>query len=380
MKILMGDSLAYESPIQVGSHNYARLFLDSGHEVFWLGGSLHLLNALRASRGNPHDQSLTESWRMGGKRVHERMVTYHPMTLVPYRNAPVLDSLWMLRHTLDTCLPPLESVLKRYHFEQADVLWLGQSFYSLSLLSHARYRKLVYRMADSYAEFKGVPPSMNAAEEEIIARADTIFCTAHKLYEDVRAKAGDKVHYLPNGVNFEHFQVANPVEPADIAHLPHPRVLYIGMLAEWFDVDLIRFSALQLPQYSFIIIGPQRTNLAILKDLPNVHVMGARPYKDIPHYMKFCDVGIMPFKKTALTDTVNPIKIFEYLAAGLPAVAPRLSELESLKSPTLLTDTPDEFVTALQEAVKRGRDVSEFIEFARSNSWRKRYDLISQHW
>mgnify|MGYP000061766100 CR=1 FL=1 len=380
MKILMGDSLAYESPIQVGSHNYARLFLDSGHEVFWLGGSLHLLNVLRASRGNTHDQSLIESWRMGGKRVHERMVTYHPLTLLPYRNVPLLDSLWMLRHTLDTCVPPIRKILRRHGFAQADVLWLSQSFYSLALLKHAHYKKLVYRMADSYAEFKGVPQSMNAAEEEIIARADTIFCTAHKLYEDVREKAGDKVHYLPNGVNFEHFQIAQPVEPADIAHLPRPRVLYIGMLADWYDVDLVAHAAQTLPEYSFIIIGPQRTNLEILKGLQNVHLLGARAYQDIPHYMHFCDVGIMPFKKTSLTETVNPIKIFEYLAAGLPAVSVRLDELQSLNSPTLLTDTPAEFVDALREAVKRGRDLPEFIDFARNNSWRKRYELISQHW
>ena len=72
---------------------------------------------------------------------------------------------------------------------QADVLWLGQSFYSLSLLSHARYNKLVYRMADSYAEFKGVPQSMNDAEEEIIARANE----ETYLMETIRAVRSVKI-------------------------------------------------------------------------------------------------------------------------------------------------------------------------------------------
>ena len=380
VKILMGDSLAYESPIQVGSHNYARLFLEAGHEVFWLGGSLHLLNLLRAARGSPDDRALLESWRTGGKQIHERLVTYHPLTLLPYRNAPLLSSLWVLRHTLDTAAPRLGGILGRHGFAHTDILWLGQSFYSLSLLAHVRYDRLIYRMADSYPEFRGVPRSMKVAEEEIVARADAVFVTSRELYESVRSNAGEKAHYLPNGVNFEHFHIADVVEPADIAALPHPRALYVGMVADWFDVDLVLQAARTLPDYTFIIVGPQRMALDKLKAQPNVHILGPRPYQAVPHYMRCCDVGIMPFAKTALTETVSPIKILEYLAAGLPAVAVRLSELAHMNSPALLADTPAGFVDALREAVRRGRDLPEFTQFARDHSWRKNYQFITERW
>jgi glycosyltransferase involved in cell wall biosynthesis len=376
MKILMGESLAYNNITHVGSHTYADFFAADGHDIFWLGGTLHALNLLRAWRGNQHDQQLLEPWQRGGMQLQERFWTYQPFTLLPYRTAPLLNTVTALRYTLNFTVPPVRGILARYGFQDVDLLWIGQSHYSLSLLGQVRYRKLIYRMMDNYAEFNDVPDSMSDAEAEIIARADTVLVTAQKLYEAAREKGGDKVFYLPNGVHYEKFNIPDPKEPADIAALPHPRVLYVGMIADWFDIDLMVHAAQNLPDYNFIIVGPTLISLDRLKGLSNVHLLGARPYDEVPHYMHFSDVGIMPFKKTPLTETINPIKIFEYLATGLPSVSVRLDELERLKSPTLLTETPQDFIDALREAVKRGRGLPEFLAFAEANSWQKRYELI----
>ncbi|MFN8376006.1 MAG: glycosyltransferase [Anaerolineae bacterium] len=376
MKILMGESLAYHNITHVGSHTYADFFVGDGHDVFWLGGTLHALNLLRAWRGSTHDQQILEPWQRGGIKLQEHFWTYLPFTLLPYRTAPLLNTVTTLRYTLDFTLPPVRNVLARYGFHDVDLLWIGQSHSSLSVLRQARYRKLMYRMMDNFSEFSDVPDSMKDAEDEIIARADTVLVTAHKLFEAAHAKGGDKVFYLPNGVHYEKFHITNAHEPADIAAIPHPRVLYVGMIADWFDLDLVLYAAQTLPEYHFVVVGPTRISLESLKGLPNVHLLGARPYDEIPHYMHFSDVGIMPFKKTPMTETINPIKIFEYFATGLPAVSVRLDELERLKSPALLSETPAEFVDALREVVRRGRGHAEFIDFAQNNSWQKRYELI----
>ncbi|NWF71280.1 MAG: glycosyltransferase [Chloroflexi bacterium] len=377
MKILMGDPLIYEGVITVGSHHYANLFLEHQHDVFWLGGALHPLNLLRAALGNPHHRELAQLWRRGVQTVRPRLMTYHPLTLLPYRKFPLLDTLWVLRHSLDFSVPSVRRVLAQHGFEQPDALWLTHSHYGLSLLAQVRYGKLLYRIADRFTEFAGVPKSMDAGDDEIIARADTVFVTARQLYDEVRQKGGDKVVYLPNGVNFPHFHIANPVEPADIAAIPRPRILYVGMIAEWFDTELLLRAAAALPTYSFILVGPSRIPLDALKAAPNIHVMGGRPFAAMPHYMHACDVGIMPFKKTALTQTISPIKIFEYLASGLATVSVRLHELESLASPTLLTDTADDFIDAIRQAVQGGRGHKAFIDFAEANSWEQRYRLIA---
>ena len=64
--------------------------------------------------------------------------------------------------------------------------------------------------------------------------------------------AGEKIHYLPNGVDFDHFNKADPSLPADYNDIPSPRIVYVGSIAEWFDVELIKKAARTLPACSFV--------------------------------------------------------------------------------------------------------------------------------
>jgi glycosyltransferase involved in cell wall biosynthesis len=112
--------------------------------------------------------------------------------------------------------------------------------------------------------------------------------------------------------------------------------------------------------------------------VPNVHILGVRPYAQLPPYLHHCDVGVIPFLKTPLTDNINPVKIFEYFASGLPVVSTNMYEVEQLHSPALITKTPGEFVDALKEARDYGRGHAEYLQFARANSWQKRYARIKE--
>jgi hypothetical protein len=380
MKIFMGEPLSYRSKVHVGAHNYAKLFTADGHDVFWLGGSLHPLNVVRAALGSEHDRQIITPWQQGGERISERLITYQPLTLLPYRSFSVLGSRFVLEHTLDFTLPSVRSIAKKFGFDPVDVLWVAQSFNSLPLLKLVQHRKFFYRIIDSFSEFKGVPASMREVERELIARADAVFVTARRLYENTAAQAGDKVIYMPNGVDYPHFSRPRSTEPVDLAAIPHPRILYIGAISYWYDFDLLEAAARGLPDYHFVLVGPAHVDLQQLKAFSNIHVLGARPYAQIPDYMQHCDVGIMPFVKNALTDTISPIKFFEYFAAGLPVVAVSLHEIEGLASPAALTRTTDEFIDALKAAVAGGRDLPAFASFAQANSWEHRYQQIKARW
>ena len=373
----MSEELPYNSPIHVGSHNYAELFIQDRHEVFWLGRPVHPLNILWAFMRRPIHKGLTASWQAGGTKIRDNFWTYHPLTLLPYRDVALLASKWVQEHTLQFTLPPLRKILKRRGFERVELLWLSQALHSLSLARYARYGKLIYRMSDDYLQFEDVPSNMEKAEAEIIELADTVFVTSHKLYEKVRASAGDKVLYLPNGVDLAHFDIPTPAEPMDIAAIPHPRVLYVGMIQEWFDLNLIIHAAKSLPEFSFILVGPH-TNIEQAMLVPNIHVLGMRPYAQLPPYLYHCDVGVIPFLKTPLTDSTNPVKIFEYFASGLPVVSTNMYEVEQLHSPALITKTPGEFVDALKEARDYGRGHAEYLQFGRANSWQARYARIKE--
>ena len=378
MKILMGEALPYECDIHVGSHNYADLFVANGHEVCWVGGSLHFFNLARALRGVPAERDALEIWRRGGQEIRGGFHTYHPLTLLPYRKHPLLGRRGILDRTLRWTLPPLKSHLAKKGFDRPDLLWLSQSHNAPALLQQVKAKKTAYRMSDSYRHFAQTPGSMIEAEKEIICAADVVFATARKIEEEAREIRSEGVYYLPNGVDFAHFHRPDAPEPEDFRRLPRPRILYVGSLSHWFDAELLAYAARAFPNASFPVIGKNKTDLSAIASLPNVHLMGPRPYAELPNYLRHSDAAIIPFLRNELTDATNPVKIFEYFAAGLPVASVRMAEVEALHSPAFLTETPDEFVSAIGAALNMGRDRQNYLDFARANRWENRFELIRE--
>ncbi|BCS94663.1 hypothetical protein DSLASN_02950 [Desulfoluna limicola] len=236
-------------------------------------------------------------------------------------------------------------------------------------------------MSDDYESFSSIPENSKYAEQEIINKADIIFVTAHKLYEKVKLVRNDNVYYLPNGANYSHFcrTSDSQSEPSDIKNLPHPRVIYVGSVADWFDFDTLYHAANRCPDVSFIIIGPSDVNLSHLDKFTNIHMLGGKNYSDIPKYVHFCDAAMIPFKKNKLTDSTNPVKLYEYFSAGLPVVSRNLDEIKRLCSPALLYDTPEEFVDNIQNALTKTKGDPSYYEFAQKNSWDARFSEIISH-
>ena len=368
-----------DSAHHLGSHHYADLFAADGNEVFWIGSPLHVFNLVRAARGSAAEQQAVAAWRAGGVSARKDVLSYHPFTFLPYRDAPALGSRAVMERTMRFTMPPLKSALRERGFDAPDLLWLAQSHASVSVMKLITGRKMAYRVSDSILDMPTVPKTMREGEAEILARADVVFATAHRLLEEVRAVRTENVFYLPNGVDFEHFQVsADTPEPEDMAGFRRPRILYVGAISVWFDVALAAEAARALPDYDFIYIGRVDIDIRDLTRHSNVHILGPRPYALLPPYMRHADAAIIPFLKNRITDATSPIKLFEYAAAGLPIVSARLYETEMAQSPAVLTDNAADFVSAIREAVAGGRDHPELTAFGKANSWAKRYELIRE--
>jgi glycosyltransferase involved in cell wall biosynthesis len=131
---------------------------------------------------------------------------------------------------------------------------------------------------------------------------------------------------------------------------------------------------------SFIIIGNyDKGAFPSLEKLDNVYFLGKREYGTIPAYLKHSQVGIIPFEKLPFIDSVNPIKLYEYMACGLPVVATKWKTLEEMRSPAFLAETENEFIEKIDDALKAGERLkSECMEFASQNSWASRFELIEK--
>jgi glycosyltransferase involved in cell wall biosynthesis len=103
---------------------------------------------------------------------------------------------------------------------------------------------------------------------------------------------------------------------------------FVGELKRWIDEALLTEVAERMPHASFVLVGPAGIDVSRLSRCPNVHLLGPRPHAAVPHYLKACDVTIIPYRLTNATAAIYPAKLNEYLAMGLPvsfAAAPASS-------------------------------------------------------
>lgn len=366
-KIVMAELLTWDYPCRVGSHHYAGQFRDAGCKILWVNQFLHPLNFMKKSA------ALLRSYMGRSPGMEEGgLFTYTPFSLLPYAPYPVLSAPCLARRCLRWTFPRMSKVLIRSSFSAVDVLWItNPRLYSLvDLVEH---RVLAYRVCDYYAGFSNAPRSIASVERELIERADIVFAVSHRLVDEARSFSKNVV-YLPNGVDGRRFSDSME-EPADLAAIPRPRAVYVGIISGYFDQDLVLDTADKAGDFSFVLIGPNDVDLSILETRPNIYLLGPRPFETIPAYLKHCDVGIMPFVKSSLTDAISPIKLLEYFAAGLPVVAADLHETREMGSPARLVLGARQFVDGLHGAVREGSPES-CIGFASRHEWSARFEQV----
>jgi glycosyltransferase involved in cell wall biosynthesis len=166
------------------------------------------------------------------------------------------------------------------------------------------------------------------AEIELIKSSAVCFATAQLLLEKV-SKYNPKSVYLPNAMDFDHFNAAKiPQENSELTSLKHPTIGFIGAIYEWIDFDLICQIAETHPEYSVLLVGPVKFGQAQMEKYSNIIMVGTKPYETLPTYLSNMDVCLIPFKLNDVTLSSNPIKMYEYLAAGKPVVSTPLPEVQ----------------------------------------------------
>lgn len=369
-KILMGCSNYWSSPFQVGSHHIARAFARMGWDVAFVSDPISPLHFL----GMP-SESLNERlalYRSKLSEVEPGIRAYVPATLLPPHSKPVLRMKCIHQYWQRYTVPNIGKVLKEHGFDNVDILYLDNPIHA-GLLDSIHYDKSMLRIADKMSGFRKYTSAMGVLEKEVAQRVDLVAYTAQSLHSHVQSLSPKRSIFLPNGVNVDHFQNTKNKEPLDIAQIPHPRVVYVGAMHEWFDFDLINSSVAALPNVSFILIGPNELATKHLLRAPNLHLLGRRSYTSLPAYLKFSDIGIIPFnvkEHKDLIEHVNPLKLLEYFACGLPVVAIRWEELNRFRDIANLTER-NSFSAAITNLLDIGNDghSSKRVNFAREFDW-----------
>ncbi len=210
----------------------------------------------------------------------------------------------------------------------------------------------------------------------IVEKADLLFASAHSIHEHLSA-SHPHVHLIPNGVDFEHFSSPRLPQPADLPS-GKPLIGYSGAIAPWVDWDLLTDVVQQNRDLNFVFMGAffQMTKFPLKE--ANVFYLGLKSYNKLPSYLHRLNMGLIPFRLTEMTKGCNPIKLYEYYAAGLPVLGTPLPEL--LAVPKIhLESNPHRFSLRLRQLLTiEDNGKTERLVFAQANAWTNRANHIDQ--
>jgi glycosyltransferase involved in cell wall biosynthesis len=240
---------------------------------------------------------------------------------------------------------------------------------------------LIYHCVDEYTAFSGVSSQFQSElEEQLLRRADLVVVSSDLLFQS-KVKHNSNTVLVRHGVDHAHFsralEPATPV-PAIISALPKPVIGFFGLVADWVDIELIAKVAERFREGSLVILGKVTTDVSLLEQMPNVHLLGRKHYSELPAYCKGFDVALMPFRINELTLNSNPLKVREYLAAGLPVVSTAIPEVEVLGLCAIGRDH-DSFIRAVETALLIPGPTKERSDSIRSHSWEARLAEIARH-
>jgi glycosyltransferase involved in cell wall biosynthesis len=244
-------------------------------------------------------------------------------------------------------------------------------------------RLVIYDCVDEWSAFKGLlkPEIMQMYERRLLQLADVTIVTMPELYKARQALAR-KIYLTPNAAETEHFAKAQDPKtklPDDITAISQPIVGFVGSVQYWLDYDLLHYLAHARPEWSFVFVGPvdHRASIEKIQTLPNVHLLGSRPYQMLPNYIKAFQVCLNPFKVDALANGCDPLKLYEYLSTGKPIVSVDMPAAHGFQGLVRVGRTPAEFLQEIEAALDEGCSrTQERLLVARQHTWQARFTQI----
>lgn len=233
--------------------------------------------------------------------------------------------------------------------------------------------KIIYDLIDPWNTELGNGWYRENIEYEIIKLSNIFVTTANKLQSQLKQKTNRPVHLLPNAYNNDIFIKKNYKKPKDLP--VGPIIGYTGALwGSWFDIDLVFQIAKHYPDYNIVLIGEylnQFDNIAPR----NVYFLKLKAQKDLPSYLSYFNVAMIPFKTNKLTEGVNPLKIYEYLAMGLPVVSTDILELRNMPN-VFMSKNKSDFLNNINIALNTRINIDNINNWLEKNTWNARIDKL----
>lgn len=312
------------------------------------------------------------------REVDTGVHVYSPVVPFSLRRYPRLNRLY-----LRLLAARIRGLARRLGFSQP-VLWV--SYPLAEPLVGALSEKLA--CYDCCDELTDLPPKMARiildGEERLLHKVSAVFVTSEPLLQSLGARHPN-VHLIPNAADVAHFAKARSENlpcPADLTAMKKPRIGFIGSVQHWVDVGLIAEGARRRPDWNWVVIGGIHKDISCFSGLSNVHLLGTKRYDELPAYLRQLDVCLVPFEPKPIVYAADPIKVYEYLAAGKPVVSTAIPRLRVFGDAVRIGTGPEEFVAQIEQALAEDSDEAarQRMAIASGHSWDSRVKQILDVW
>ena len=256
MKAIFVSSIDYESPIQIGDHQLARKFATHGWKVAFLSLPItpfHLFsknkNAIRRrmksylSAGYHYDIGSGKLW------------SYVPGAFLIPNNTKIINHRFIYENWQKTIFPSLINTLKKNGFGSVSLIHIRDPLQGF-ILSDIDHSYSLFRLADNDTGFSAYNDNYKKIEKRIAQSVDTILYTSRCLEDYIKELDPIQSNFLPNGVDNDFFEKADKSRPIEYQNIHNPIVVYAGSIDYWFDFDLVNQLVRDIPDLTFVIIGP----------------------------------------------------------------------------------------------------------------------------
>ena len=230
--------------------------------------------------------------------------------------------------------------------------------------------KLIYYCYDEIRAAEWCGKHGGVMEDQFMKKVDQVIVTSEGLLEN-KSKVHPNVTLVKNGVDFDLFhQAFNPKSKT------RKVIGYVGSIDFRLDYELLELLVTSFPQYDFHFVGriTEADQQKRLDQYENVSFFGAKQPHEIPHYLSNFDIGIIPFAKNEFTKNIYPLKINEYLAAGLPVISTDFAPLSDFVEFVSVAKNQQEFIKSIyEELTLDSLNLAQLrVDMARKNDWSSR--------
>lgn len=371
--IVLLSTADWDNPFWTNKQHVAIELSKAGYKVFYIDSI-----GLRAPSLNKKDVSrimkrISKMFK-APRKIQDNLWVWSPVTL-PWNKYKIIREF--NKKYLRSMIFFWTSVLK---FREK-ILWTYNPL-TIQLLNTKNYKKVIYHCVDEIKDQPGMPVDILVeAEDELIKKADIVFVTSPQLYE-TRKSLNEHTYYHSNVADFNHFNQSITIDypkPKDIEMMEGPVLGFVGAISSYkVNFELLGFLASERPDYNIVLIGlvgegDPDTDIEMLKKFSNIIFLGPKSYNELPAYLKYFDIAMLPNVINSYTDNMFPMKFFEYLAAGRNVVSVNLKSIREFTDYVRCASTKEEFLECVDD-ILAGNSIplDKKLELAKQYTYKER--------